>query len=131
MLMINYTAIDKGEKAKACLEEALEALNSASNWGLLDIFGGGMFTTFVKHSRIERAKDYIYQSREYMWEFKRELGGMENINIDIGSFLTFADFFWDGLFADILVQSKINDAKRRISSAISDLDRVLSRLRLV
>lgn len=129
--MINYTAIDKGEKAKACLEKALEALNSASNWGLLDIFGGGMFTTFVKHSRIDSAKDYIYQSREYMWEFKRELGGMENINIEIGSFLTFADFFWDGLFADILVQSRINDAKRRISSVISDLDRVLSRLRLV
>ncbi len=129
--MINYTAIDKGEKAKACLEEALDALDSASNWGLLDIFGGGMFTTFVKHSRIDRARDYIYQSREYLWEFKRELDGIENINIDIGSFLTFADFFWDGLFADILVQSRINDARRRISAAISDLEMVLSRVRLV
>ncbi len=129
--MINYTAIDKGEKAKACLEEALDALDSASNWGLLDIFGGGMFTTFVKHSRIDRARDYIYQSREYLWELKRELDGIENINIDIGSFLTFADFFWDGLFADILVQSRINDARRRISAAISDLEMVLSRVRLV
>lgn len=129
--MINYTAIDKGEKAKACLEEALDALNSASNWGILDIFGGGMFTTFVKHSRIDRARDYIYQSREYLWEFKRELSGGEYINIDIGSFLTFADFFWDGLFADLLVQSRINDAKRQVSSVIADLDRVLSRLRLV
>lgn len=129
--MINYTAIDKGEKAKACLEEALDALNSASNWGILDIFGGGMFTTFVKHSRIDRARDYIYQSREYLWEFKRELSGGEYIKIDIGSFLTFADFFWDGLFADILVQSRINDAKRQVSSVIADLDRVLSRLRLV
>lgn len=129
--MINYTAIDKGEKAKACLEEALDALNSASNWGILDIFRGGMFTTFVKHSRIDRARDYIYQSREYLWEFKRELSGGEYINIDIGSFLTFADFFWDGLFADILVQSRINDAKRQVSSVIADLDRVLSRLRLV
>ncbi len=131
MLMINYTAIDKGEKAKACLEEALDELDSASNWGLLDIFGGGMFTTFVKHSNIDRARDYIYQSREYLWEFKRELDGIENINIDIGSFLTFADFFWDGLFADILVQSRINDARRRISAAISDLEMVLSRVRLV
>ncbi len=129
--MINYTAIDKGEKAKACLEEALAALNSASNWGIIDIFGGGMFTTFVKHSKIDRARDYIYQSREYLWEFKRELSGGEYINIDIGSFLTFADFFWDGLFADILVQSRINDAKRQVSSVIADLDRVLSRLRLV
>ncbi len=131
MLMINYTAIDKGEKAKACLEEALDALDSASNWGLLDIFGGGMFTTFVKHSNIDRARDYIYQRREYLREFKRELDGIENINIDIGSFLTFADFFWDGLFADILVQSRINDARRRISAAISDLEMVLSRVRLV
>lgn len=129
--MVNYTAIDKGEKAKECLEEALKALSSASNWGLLDIFGGGTLTTFIKHTKIEKAREYIYRSRAYTEELKRELSGLEDINIDIGSFLTFADFFWDGLAADILVQSKINSARRQISSAVSDLDRVLSRLRLV
>ena len=129
--MVNYTAIAKGEKARDCLEEALSALGSASSWGIFDILGGGTLTTFIKHSRIDKAKDLIYRSRQYLWEFRDELRDMPYINVDIGTFLTFADFFWDGLLSDILVQSRINEAKRQVSDAINQIDLVLSRLRLV
>ena len=129
--MVNYTAIAKGEKARDCLKEALSALGSASSWGIFDILGGGTLTTFIKHSRIEKAKDLIYRSRQYLWEFRDELRDMPYINVDIGTFLTFADFFWDGLLSDILVQSRINEAKRQVSDAINQIDLVLSRLRLV
>ncbi len=129
--MVNNTAIEKGERAKACLEEAERALDSASGWGLFDIFGGGTITTLVKHSRIEKARNLIYESKQYLWEFRREIAAASDCNIEIGMLLTFADFFWDGLLADILVQSKISEAKRQVSSAIRELDRALSRLRLV
>ncbi len=129
--MINYTAISNGERAKTCLEEALKALDSASGWGIFDILGGGTITTLVKHSRIEKARNLIYESRQYLRAFREETAAVSDCNIEIGTLLTFADFFWDGLLADILVQSKISEAKRQLSSAISELDRVLSRLRLV
>ena len=129
--MVNHTAIKKGENARSCLVEALSLLDSASSWGIFDILGGGMLTTLIKHSRIDKAKDLIYQSRQYLWEFGDELRNVPNINMDIGIFLTFADFCWDGLLSDILVQSRINEAKRQVRDAIAQIDIVLSRLRLV
>lgn len=40
-------AIQAGNEALRCLENAKDYLDSAGNWGLLDIFGGGLLTTFV------------------------------------------------------------------------------------
>ena len=36
-------AIDAGRKAISSLETARDNLNSAKNWGLVDMFGGGFF----------------------------------------------------------------------------------------
>ena len=47
----------------------------------------------------------------------------------VGDFLTFADFFWDGFISDLMVQSKISDAKRKIADAIRRTEAVVSRLR--
>ena len=54
---------------------------------------------------------------------------MEELSVENGEFLKFADFFFDGLIADLLVQSKINDAKQEIDNAISCVDSILARLR--
>lgn len=45
-------AIRAGKRAKKSLEQALDALDSASGWGILDIFGGGLISTLAKHSKI-------------------------------------------------------------------------------
>ena len=63
-------------------------------------------------------------------EFKNELEYLPEINIDIGGFLTFADFFFDGFLADVFVQSRISDAKRQLDEAIRRTESVLSQLRL-
>lgn len=36
-------ALDAGEQALSSLKIALEKLNSASNWGIFDMFGGDYF----------------------------------------------------------------------------------------
>ena len=41
-------------RALNSLQAAKENLNSAKNWGLVDMFGGGFFTTMLKHSRIDQ-----------------------------------------------------------------------------
>ena len=51
------------------------------------------------------------------------------LNVEIDGFLTFADFFFDGLLADLLVQSKISDAKQAVDNAIFRVDSILARLR--
>ena len=47
-------AIDAGYRAINSLKTARDNLNSAKNWGLLDMFGGGFFSTMLKHSKIDQ-----------------------------------------------------------------------------
>jgi len=125
-------AIDAGEQALRSLKTAREKLNSAGNWGLLDIFGGDTISGLMKHKKIGDAERYIDDAKRDLRYFSRELGdirGIENMNIDVGGFLTFADFFFDGFLADVMVQSKINNAKRQVDEAIRRVENVLKRLR--
>ena len=71
-------AIEAGRRALNSLQAAKENLNSAKNWGLVDMFGGGFFTTMLKHSKMDQAK---YDLRN----FSRELNDVNmacNLNID-------------------------------------------------
>ena len=52
-------AIDAGRKAISSLETARDNLNSAKNWGLVDMFGGGFFTTMIKHSKIDLCRLFL------------------------------------------------------------------------
>ena len=45
-----------------------------------------------------------------------------------GSFAAFADFFFDGLFADWFVQSKINESLSNVRNAINNVENILQDL---
>lgn len=125
-------AIFAGEKALKCLRQAEEKLNRASNWGLLDLLGGDLISGIVKHSKIQEATSAIEEAKRNLVIFQRELKDVNqnyHLQIDIGGFLLFADFFFDGLIADYLVQSKIRDAKIQVQDAIHAVSNMLSQLR--
>ena len=123
-------AIDAGERALDSLYGVRKELESAGNWGLLDMFGGGMFTTFVKHSKMNDAQRYMERAKRDLAAFSRELADVsETLNINSGDFLTFADYFFDGFVADMMVQSRIRDAQRQGDDAIYRVESILSRLR--
>ena len=100
-------AIQAGNEALRCLENAKDYLDSAGNWGLLDIFGGGLLTTFVKHSKMNQANEQIQAARTALISFQRELHDVQqlgDLKVETGDLLGFADYFFDGLLADLLVQ---------------------------
>ena len=105
-------AIAAGERALKSLKAAKDRLDSARGWGVLDMFGGNFITGLIKHSKVNDASRFVQDARYDMQQFQKELLDCEDLdlNVNIGDFLTFADFFWDGFIADILVQSRINDA---------------------
>jgi len=95
-------------------------LESAENWGTWDIFGGGLLSTAVKHSRIDNARNEISDVQIKMSQFKRELADVEKnveLQIDIGGLESFADFFFDSLIIDWIVQSKIVQSLERSETA--------------
>ncbi len=124
-------AIEAGQRALRSLQKARENLNSAGNWGLVDMFGGGFFTTMIKHSKIDQAKQNMEEAKYNLRSFSKELNDVNmacNLNIDTGDFLTFADYFFDGFFVDWLVQDKINNAKSQVEETIRRTEAILRQL---
>ena len=125
-------AIDAGERALDSLKEAKASLGSARNWGLFDLLGGRTFSGLVKHMKIGDAKSSLHRAKYDLERFSRELSDvrdLQGLNIEIGEFLTFADFFFDGFLADIMVQSKIRKAQENIDDAIYRVESLLDRLK--
>ena len=93
-------AIEAGQRALSSLRTAKENLNSAKNWGLVDMFGGGFFSTMLKHSKMDQARQNMEQAKYDLRNFSRELNDVNmacNLNINTGDFLSFADYFFDCL----------------------------------
>lgn len=127
-------AIQAANQSLKSLQLARETLNSAGNWGILDMLGGGLISTFVKHSKMEDAERLVQQARTDLKRLQKELMDVDTIaefHIETGDFLSFADYFFDGLIADWLVQSRIKEAKRQVDSAIQKVEEVLRKLRAV
>ena len=125
-------AIDAGERTLSSLRAARGELQSAGNWGLLDLFGGGMISGLVKHSKMGNAQKYMEEAKYNLQSFSRELQDVNmthNLNLNVGDFLTFADFFFDGLVADWLVQDRINEARNQVEDAIRQVEDIVRRLR--
>lgn len=125
-------AIDAGERALVSLRAAQGELNSAGGWGIVDMLGGGLFTNLIKHSKMDNASRDMEQAKYDLQNFQRELRDVDvqlNLNLNISGFLTFADFFFDGIIADYLVQSKIDDAKHQVKDAIQRVENILMELR--
>ena len=118
-------AISAADDALTYLRSARRYLDSAGNWGLLDMFGGGLISGLVKHSKMGDAEREINNARYALQRFSKELRDVSGYSsIHINDFLTFADFFFDGFVADILVQSKIGEGKRQCDDAIRQVESI-------
>jgi len=125
-------ALDAGDRATAALEQVQSELQSAANWGTWDLLGGGLLVTMAKHSRIDAAREHAHTAQRCLRNFQKELADADqrlNVSLDIGGFATFADYFFDGLIADWVVQSKIRNASSACSSVLSQVSVALSKCR--
>ncbi len=124
-------AITAADNALAHLYAARDRLNSASGWGLFDMLGGGMFTTFIKRSRMKEAQTEMERAQNALMIFNRELEdvqNMEGIDFDASSFEGIADYVFDHLFVDMFVQGQISDAQDKVEDAIAQVSILLEDL---
>lgn len=52
-------ALTAVEDALNCLDAAARDLKSAGNWGWFDIFGGGFFSSLIKHDKMQAAQRHL------------------------------------------------------------------------
>lgn len=124
-------AVQAADRALRALNAARDCLRSAGNWGIADMLGGGTFFTLMKRSKMNGAQRELSNARDALRAFARELSDVDGaLRIDVCSddFLHFADYFFDGLVADWLVQRRINDAKAQVEDAITRVTQLRNRL---
>ena len=125
-------AIQAGLAAQRALEEMSGDLSGAENWGVWDMVGGGIMATFAKHGCLDDAQDAAYEARRALSRFRTELADVSSEqvpDVELGDFAVFADYFFDGLFADLFVQSRIREAQAQVAAVAQRVERLIVRLR--
>ncbi len=124
-------AIEAGLVTKNYLVLARESLDSAAGFGIADMLGMDFIGGIGKHMKMRDAQGYLEQAQRQVERFQAELKDVNQVldmKLTIDGFLSFADFFLDGLFVDFYVQSKISDAKRQVDNGICQVERILDEL---
>ena len=124
-------ALAAGAQALQTAEGILGSLNSAEGWGTFDLLGGGLLTDIAKHGHLDRAQAQTQQLQGDLRRFKTELADVTiqaDMHVSVDSFLRFADYFFDGIFADWAVLDKIEQAQANIQRTIAQIQEALGRL---
>jgi len=124
-------ALGAGQAALETTNQILASLNSAEGWGTWDLMGGGLLSDMAKHSHLDKAQQQVEYLQVQLRRFKTELTDVTiqaDIRISIDGFLSFADYFFDGLFADWAVLDKINQSKMQVQDIRSQIEQVIIRL---
>lgn len=114
-------AITAGNAVLAEMDKVIDSLRDAKDWGVWDMLAGGIISTAIKHSKIDKARDAVHRVQQKLMIFLRELKDVDphlgpGVSIDIGALATFADYLFDGLIIDWVVQSRINNSLANVVS---------------
>ena len=125
-------AISAGFSARSTADRILSEIEDADGWNTWDILGGGgIITHMAKHSHLDEAQDLVQELQSQLRRFKTELADIQisaNMQVNIDGFLRFADYFFDGLFADWAVGDKISQSLSSVSNTKSEINRMLDKL---
>jgi len=124
-------ALREGFLLQEGLDEIIRDLRKARGWGAFDLLGGGLIVTAVKHSNIDDARARIAGVQMQLNRFRREMSDVNmetEIVIVIGNFTTFADYFFDGLIFDWVVQSQISKSLSQVEQTRRAVTLCLSQL---
>ena len=125
-------ALEAGDVALQYLNEAWDHLNKARGWGIVDMLGGDLFSTFMKHNQVNQAGTVLSNARVALQRYSSELADIREavqLDVQVDGLLKFADFFLDGLIIDWMVQSKIKRTREQVSEAIERVEEMQHRLR--
>lgn len=124
-------AISAGNNAEHFADSILKSLSSAEGWGTWDILGGGLIADMAKHSHLDEAQGQVERLQGALRKFKTELSDVEIIagmQVNIDGFLRFADYFFDGLFADWSVMNCISEAQGQVKNVKGQISFLLGKL---
>jgi len=124
-------ALSAGSTCLSQIDVIQRELNSAEGWGTWDLVGGGFLSYLAKHSHLDEAQNMVNALQSSLRRFRTELSDVTvsaDIQIQIDGFLRFADYFFDGLFADWAVLDRIHDSQSRVADTRAQIEAIMQRL---
>ncbi len=121
-------AIAAGNRALQALTDMSSQLSKAGKWGVWDMVGGGLISSMMKHSNIDGARAKAQQAQHKLAIFKTELadvGARLESSMDIGPTAKFVDVFFDNIFVDWMVQSRIKEAQKKCGSTMKKVEELV------
>lgn len=117
-------AIEAGYVVIDQLKAAVKEMENASTWGTIDMFGGGMMSSMIKHSHIDSAQKKVAELSENLHRFQKEVHDVKQVelpDVSIEGWLSGADIFFDNMIFDIMAQSKIDKNLKAIRDCLSSI----------
>lgn len=128
----NKKEIEEAELAgRSLLREvsnAEKSLNSASNWGIYDIVGGDLISSMIKHDKINEAESSFRNISSLITRFNKELGDVSYESITMSGTTIAFDIFFDNIFTDFSVQSKINKSLNNVVTLKGKVEGIINNL---
>lgn len=124
-------ALQAGEAAKKSFQKVLDYLSSAENWGIYDMVGGGMISSMIKHGKIDDAQNTLQLAKQKLIVFEKEMKDIKGWDIHLEDFsmgLIMFDQFFDNIFTDFMVQSKITKSIETVDNVYQQIRRILDNL---
>ena len=124
-------AQEAGRKSIVLAEKVLRHLDSAQGLSIWDLTGGGLLVDIMKHQRLDAAQKEIEQLQLQLRRFKTELVDVTihtKLDVSVDSFLHFADYVFDGLFADWAVLDRIGRSAAQVKTTKNQLHSAMTRL---
>ena len=120
-----------GLSVGSSLDNVLNSLASAGNWGTWDLLGGGLIATHMKHSHLDEARGSVHEAQVRAARFERESADVSldvDVALQFSGFTRFADYFFDNLITDWIVNSRIEQSRNTASSAKARVASVVTQL---
>lgn len=127
----SHEAYDVGCSALCEIQQILAELDDAEGLGMWDIFGGGLLTDIAKHESIDNAQAMVEQLQLTLRRFRTEVADVSmdvDIDLRMDDFLSFADFFFDGLFADMAALEHIENSRNQVLAVQSRVKQITEQL---
>ncbi|NLL43275.1 MAG: hypothetical protein GX251_08035 [Firmicutes bacterium] len=112
----------------ALLGDVEKHLKSARNWGFYDMLGGGFFSSWIKHGKIDKAETLLRRVSTKLQRLQKELSDVYiglGPQVSITGLERFMDIAFDNIISDWMVQSKIQSSLEEVMRVRGEVEQVL------
>lgn len=133
--MTDLKEIKEAQKALLDLQDEIDSViketESASRWGIFDIFADSSLVGFVKRGKIKDINSGLEIIREKLEIAKKELGDVRiNLDEEISdtSYDFFVDIIFDNIFTDLRVNREIKEIRENLFDLRERVEEILKKL---